>query len=168
MLHLGSPDEDGFQRIYRQHADAVYRVCYGFMKNNADAEDAVQDTFLKYLQCAEDQSFENDSHERAWLIVTASNICKNMLKSWTRQKRKEMESFEEIPDSISEEGGGRVLEAVLALPEKYKTAIYMFYYEEYSCSDIAAALGKKESTIRSLLKRGRAILEKELGGEADE
>ncbi|MBO5226743.1 MAG: RNA polymerase sigma factor [Ruminococcus sp.] len=168
MLHLGTPDEADFQRVYRQHADAVYRVCYGFMKNNVDAEDALQDTFMKYLQCSEDQSFENDSHERAWLIVTASNICKNMLKSWTRQKRKEMESFDEIPEAEKSDGSNRVLEAVLALPDKYKTAIYMFYYEEYSCSDIAAALGKKESTVRSLLKRGRAILEKELGGEADE
>ncbi|MBQ8687530.1 MAG: RNA polymerase sigma factor [Ruminococcus sp.] len=169
MLHKGTAEESDFQRVYRQHVDAVYRVCFGFMKNNADAEDAVQETFLKLLQCSAEQSFESASHERAWLIVTASNICKNHLRSWTRQKRKEMESFEELPDSSSaEQGNQHVLEAVLKLPDKYKTVIYLFYYEEYSCSDIAAALGKKETTIRSHLKRGRAILERTLGGEADE
>ncbi len=167
MLQHEMPEEAGFQRVYQQHVDAVYRVCFGFMKNNADAEDAVQETFLKLLQCEKNQSFENASHERAWLIVTASNICKNHLRSWTRQKRKEMENFDELPDhsSVKED---RVLEAVLQLPDKYKTVIYLFYYEEYSCSDIAAALDKKESTVRSLLKRGRTILQKTLGGEADE
>lgn len=168
MLHKETLEESGFQRVYRQHVDAVYRVCFGFMKNNADAEDAVQETFLKFLQCEKNQSFENASHERAWLIVTASNICKNILRSWTRQKRKEMESFEELPDNSGVPRNDRVLEAVLNLPDKYKTAIYLFYYEEYSCSDIAAALEKKESTVRSILKRGRAILQKTLGGEADE
>lgn len=53
-----------------------------------------------------------------------------------------------------------VLEAVLSLPEKYKTVIYLYYYEEYSCSEIAAAMGKKGSTVRSILKRGRGLLEK--------
>ncbi len=169
MLQRGTPDDNGFQRVYQQHVDAVYRVCYGFMKNNADAEDAVQETFLKLLQCGDKQTFENESHERAWLIVTASNICKNNLKSWTRQKRKEVENTDEL--GMSEDGRSEtnpVLDAVMGLPDKYKTVIYLYYYEEYSTAEIASALSKKESTVRSLLKRGRAILERELGGEADE
>ncbi len=166
MLQCESLAMTNFQRVYEQHVDAVYRICYSFMKNKADAEDAVQETFLKLLQ--NKQTFENDAHERAWLIVTASNICKNHLRSWTRQKREELETFEEIPDKVRNESENPVLEAVLKLPDKYKTVIYLFYFEEYSCGDIAAALDKKESTIRSLLKRGRAILQKALGGEADE
>ncbi len=161
-------DEEGFQRLYRQHVDAVYRVCYGFMKNSADAEDAVQETFLKVLQKGSLQNFESLSHERAWLIVTASNICKNNLKSWTRQKREDIEDIENTDELISDykeaDEINPVLEAVLALPDKYKTAIYLYYYEEYSCSEIAAAMGKKESSVRTLLKRGRAILEKKIGG----
>ena len=169
MLHQDEPEKEGFQRAYRQHIDAVYRVCYGFMKNNADAEDAVQETFLKYLRTEKCQSFESERHERAWLIVTASNICKNSLKSWTRQKREDVENTEELlPAHQDREEISPVLEAVLGLPDKYKTVIYLYYYEEYSCKEIAAAMEKKESSIRSLLKRGRALLEKKLGGEADE
>lgn len=169
MLRQDEPNEDGFQRVYRQHIDAVYRVCYGFMKNNADAEDAAQETFLKLLQKSSSQSFESTSHERAWLIVTASNICKNHLKSWRRQKREDVENTDELPSTYErEDKANPVLEAVLELPDKYKTVIYLYYYEEYSCSDIAAALGKKESSVRSMLKRGRGLLEKKLGGEADE
>ncbi len=169
MLRGEESAEADIQRVYRQHVDAVYRVCFGFLKNNADAEDAVQETFLKLLQCGGEQVFENENHERAWLVVTASNICKNSLKSWTRQKRKEMEDTDELPGQYSEgEERNPVLDAVLALPEKYKAVIYLYYYEEYSTAEIAAATNKKESTVRSLLKRGRAILERKLGGEADE
>ncbi|MGN0631338.1 MAG: RNA polymerase sigma factor [Ruminococcus sp.] len=167
MLHRDEPQNDGFQRVYRQHADAVYRVCYGFMKNSADAEDAVQEAFLKFLRT--EQRFESENHERAWLIVTASNICKNSLKSWTRQKREDVENTEDLlPAHCDREEVSPVLEAVLDLPEKYKTVIYLYYYEEYSCREIASVMGKKESSIRSLLKRGRAFLEKKLGGDTDE
>lgn len=164
-----TPEESGFQRVYLQHVDAVYRVCFSFMKNRADAEDAVQETFLKLLQCGEEQTFESTSHERAWLIVTASNLCKNHLRSWTRRQRQEVESMDDLPDAATENPEeNRILDAVLRLPDKYKVAIYMYYYESYSCREIAAALGKKESTVRSLLRRGRTILQKTLGGEADE
>lgn len=167
MLHEDEPQGNGFQRVYMQHADAVYRVCYGFMKNSADAEDAVQETFLKFLRS--EQSFDGENHERAWLIVTASNICKNILKSWTRQKREDVENAEELlPACCNKEEINPVLEAVLNLPDKYKTVIYLYYYEEYSCREISLAMNKKESSIRSLLKRGRALLEKQLGGETDE
>ncbi len=169
MLLQGKSDEEDFQRVYEQHIDAVYRVCYGFMKNSADAEDAAQETFFRLLQKGESQSFENASHERAWLIVTASNICKNALKSWTKQKREEVNNTDELPSTYEKEDKiNPVLEAVLALPDKYKTAIYLYYYEEYSCREIASAMGKKESSVRSLLKRGRGILEKKLGGGVDE
>ena len=67
-----------FLAIYNRNVDAVYRVCYSFMKNRADAEDLTQETFLKLL--AEERSFENDRHEKAWLIVTASNLCRDFLK----------------------------------------------------------------------------------------
>lgn len=170
MLYQDEPsNDDGFQRAYRQHIDAVYRVCYGFMKNKADAEDAAQETFLKLIQKNGSKSFDSISHERAWLIVVASNICKNNLKSWTHQKREDVENTDELPDP-SERGSetNPVLEAVLDLPDKYKTVIYLYYYEEYSCSEIAAAIGKKESSVRSILRRGRNLLEKKLGGAADE
>lgn len=165
MLHQDESNND-FKEIYRQHIDAVYRVCYGFMKNSADAEDAAQETFLKLLQTGSDKCFESTSHERAWLIVTASNICKNNLKSWRKQKREDVENTDEMVPSYDKDKNevNPVLEAVLSLPEKYKTVIYLYYYEEYSCSEISAAMGKKESTVRSILKRGRGLLEKKLKG----
>ena len=68
-----------FLMIYNRNVDAVYRLCYSFMKNKADAEDLTQETFLKLL--SEKPAFENDRHEKGWLIVTASNLCRDSLKS---------------------------------------------------------------------------------------
>lgn len=70
-----SETEQGFSDVYARNIDAVYRVCFSFLKNSADAEDLSQDTFLRYLN--RDVKFESARHEKAWFIVTASNLCKN-------------------------------------------------------------------------------------------
>lgn len=132
-----------------------------FMKSKSDAEDAVQDTFIKLMKS--DMSFENENHEKAWLIVTASNLCKNNLRHWFKKKRN---SFEYIGVLKYEDSHDfEVLDEVLALPDKYKTVIYMYYYEGYSTVEIAKNLDIGESTVRSQLLRGRQMLKKSLGGE---
>ena len=122
MQSVNPLDEAAFTELYVQHVDAVYRICYSFLKNRTDAEDAVQETFLRLMQS---------------------------------QKPLENETPEETA----------VLKALMQLPEKYKTVLYLYYYEEYSCKEIAEMMQKKESTVRSLLKRGREALQKKIGGD---
>lgn len=149
------------QIIYHRQVDTVYRVCYSFMKNVPEAEDMVQETFLRLLSSG--QRFENERHERAWLIVTASNLCKDSLKKWWRR----MESIHDHVDRLPGEGipDNPVLEAVLALPEGYKTAVYMYYYEGYTTAEIARYQRCREATVRSRLARARKQLRSMLGGE---
>ena len=94
MQSVNPLDEAAFTELYVQHVDAVYRICYSFLKNRTDAEDAVQETFLRLMQSQ--KPLENDAHLRGWLVVTASNVCKNMLHSWLWQKRQEVEDWEEV------------------------------------------------------------------------
>ena len=148
-----------FQNIYDRQVDTVYRVCYSFMKNHADAEDLTQETFLKLLSSG--KQFENVRHEKAWLIVTASNLCKDALRKWWR-RWEEIGQFEGSPD---EEQDCTVYEAILRLKKDYKTVVYMFYYEGYSTAEIALYLNCPESTVRSRLKRARSQLKSMLGGE---
>ena len=79
----GILDEIKFKEIYDRNVDAVYKVSFSYMKNKHDAEDVVQDTFVQLIR--KNPQFENEKHERAWLIVIASNLCKNSLKSWKRK-----------------------------------------------------------------------------------
>lgn len=146
--------------IYDRQVDAVYRVCYAFMKNKAEAEDMTQETFLRLLSC--NQEFENERHEKAWLIVTASNLCKDSLKKWWRKN----EDIEDYPN-LSQQGqdmDNYVLDAIMRLPEDYKEAVYMYYYEGYTTAEIAGHAGCTEINIRSRLSRARKQLQTMLGG----
>ena len=148
--------------IYYRQVDTVYRVCYSFMKNKPEAEDLVQETFLRLI--SRGIIFDNERHEKAWLIVTASNLCKDALKrSWRTELFLEDVDPAESPQTDHTD----VLEAVLALPRDYKTVVYMYYYEEYSTAQIAAYLRLPQATVRSKLARARKRLKRMLGGESD-
>ena len=151
-----------FEAFYLRHFKAIYRVCYAFMKNAPDAEDCTEDAFVKAMTCG--IAFENERHERAWLTTTAMNICKDRLKQWWRQKVTGMdEDTEQIaaePDDKSE-----VMEAVMALPVKYKEVVWLHYYEGYQTDEIAAMLHRPSSTVRNQLRDARAKLKRTLGGE---
>ena len=149
------------REIYNRQVETVYRICYSFMKNTSDTEDMVQETFLRLIRSG--ALFESEEHEKAWLIVTASNLCKDALKSkWrkTEDITAHTSSVSEAPPEIN-----HVLDAVLKLPANQKTAVYMHYYEGYSAEEIASYLSCPPSTVRSRLARARKTLRKELGGD---
>ena len=147
--------------VYNRQVDTVYRVCFSFMKHHADAEDLTQETFLRLLNSG--KTFENEKHEKAWLIVTASNLCKDALKKWWR-RWEDIGAYENLP-APSGETDCTVYEAILRLKPDYKTAVYMFYYEGYTTAEIAQYLNCPESTVRSRLKRARVQLYSMLGGD---
>ena len=137
--------------IYDRHADTVYRVCFAYMKNAPEAEDMTQETFLRLI--SHEKPFENQRHEKAWLIVTASNLCKDALKKWWRYSEN-IDDYTYLAQE-SPEAGNEVLDAILALPPDYKDAVYMYYYEGFSTVEIARHLNCPESTVRSRLSRAR-------------
>ena len=151
--------------LYERHKLMVYRVCFAFMKNTADTEDAVQDTFYQLIRKA--PSFENGEHEKAWLLRTAGNLCKNSLRHWWR-KRETLECREGPPENEKYPEIDETLNAVLELPDRYKTAVYLYYYEGYSSVEIASILGKPRSTIRNHLHEARGLLREKLGGDFNE
>ncbi len=151
-------------QIYERNIQIVYRICFTYLKNDADTEDAVQNTFIKLMNYAGE--FQSVEHERAWLIVAAKNVCKDFLKHWWR-KREDIEEFTNTLFQPESQGIGRneVLESVLKLPEKYRIIVYLYYYEGYKTVELAKMFHKPHSTIRNQLSKARTILEKELGGD---
>ena len=148
-----------FIETYNRHVDMVYRVCYSFMKNQTDTEDMVQETFLRLL--SHQKIFADERHEKAWLIVTASNLCKDTLKKWWRTNEN-IDDYPDLPQKTN--GSSAVMEAILSLSDDYKTAVYMYYYEGYSTAEIAQFLGCPDATVRSRLARARKQLQAMLGG----
>lgn len=147
--------------VYNRQVDTVYRICFSFMKNAADTEDMVQETFLRLLDSS--VFFVSEEHEKAWLIVTASNLCRDALKKWWR-KTVDIDdpslTLKQQPFEVDE-----VLDVILTLPPDQKTAVYMYYYEGYTTAEIADYLHCSHATIRSRLSRARKTLKHKLGGD---
>ena len=161
MLNTKLRKENEIIEIYERNVDMVYRICYSFLKNTTDTEDMVQNTFIKIL----DQSvvFESTEHEKAWLIVTAKNLCKNHLKHWWQKRENIEDEINRVQMDEKEEGD--VLKSVMKLPEKYRITLYLYYYEGYDSNEIGKIMDKPPSTIRNYLKRGRDCLKEMIGDD---
>jgi len=158
---LRADKETEIEAVFKRNGDNIYRLCYSFMKNREDAEDAVQDTFVKLMRSG--IVFASKEHEKAWLIVTASNTCKDMLKTHSRgnediSEHAELAAGEHDPHD-------EVRAAILRLPAKYKMVVFMYYYMGYGTDDIARILGTPPSTVRNHLSRARKLLKTLLGGD---
>lgn len=149
-------------QIFLRHAQTVYRVCYSFLRSTSDAEDATQATFMKLVE--KPRTFQGEQHEKAWLIVCASNLCKDILKSAARTRVVALPE-QEPADPGYAQPIDETLDAVLRLPEKYKDVVYLYYYEGYKTGEIAQMLDEKPSTVRNRLACARAILKQTLEGE---
>lgn len=148
------------EALYRRHVKTVWNVCITLLRRPADAEDAVQETFVRLLRS--NPEFESEEHEKAWLIRTAQNVCKNDL---ARARRRDVPLENAADAAHSAPEIDETLAALRTLPEQYRIALYLHYYEGYSAVDLAGLLRRPASSIRSDLRRGRERLRALLGGE---
>ncbi len=163
MKPLSRTDKE-IAEIYTRHVNTIYRICYTYMKNSSDTEDIVQETFIRLMKFG--GSYESEEHEKAWLIRTAANLCKDNLKHWWR-KRENLEDYQNLQDDNNTKNDD-TLEAVMSLPDKYKTVVYLYYYEGYTSVEISKILSKPQSTIRNYLHEARNILRTKLGSDLNE
>ena len=147
--------------LARAYAPAIYRLAYARTGSRADAEDIMQEVFVRLLRAEPD--FADRAHARAWLLRVAANCANDWFRApW---RRREGPLSESLPAPEHEDGG--VVEAVLALPAKYRTAVHLYYYEELSVAEIAKITGKSESAVKSRLFRARAMLREALKEDDD-
>lgn len=153
--------KDAFSFAFKQFTDTVYRVALHNTANFSDAEDVTQEVFVKLLET--NRAFRDSEHLKAWLIRVTINLCRDKMKKSSRETL-----VENVFPNKPNEDKSDVLEAVKALPEKYRNAIYLHYYEGYTAKEIGKILDAKESTVLSWLSRGRDALRKELDGGFDD
>ncbi len=138
--------------IYEKYSQMLYRICYSEMKNEHDAEDAVQDVFVKYI--LKTPTFDSEEHEKAWFIRVAINRCHDLHR---HSMRHATAALEEAEEEAAEEDRG-VLKEVMVLPEIYRMPIILFYFEELSLEETARALSISLSAVKMRLKRAKEIL----------
>lgn len=155
-------DRERFLRLSGKYKDTVFRVALNMLGSSHDADDVVQETLIKLYRSG--KSFDSDEHVKRWLIRVAINLCKNVLRSpWRRRMPLDESLVASDPFASAEEGA--LFAEVMALPDKYRTTLYLFYYEEYSVREIAGLLGVSETAVTSRLSRARAMLRTKLTEE---
>lgn len=141
--------KDYISDLLDKYGDMVLRIAYTYLKNRADAEDIVQDVFLRIID--KKLSFNDENHEKSWLIRATINMCKNKVNMFWNKNKCSIDDVQEFAVSDKYNTDTSVFQAVMALGEKYRVVVYMYYYEGYSTPEIANVIGKNETTIRSLL-----------------
>lgn len=152
-------------RIYNLYFDTVYKVCFLYMKNHSDAQDMTQETFCKLIH--KPFCYESDEKTKAWLIVCASNLCKNHLKKWwVKNKLSYDDSIFQLELQADNprdyEAKRNLYQLVMNMENKYTIPTYLYYYEGYKTSEIADMLHEKTSTIQTRLAKARDLLRMEL------
>ena len=144
---------------FREYGDRVFAAAFQICGNRADADDVVQDTFVKYYTL--DREYESEAHLKAWLLRVAINCAKNVSRSFFRRNTVPLEDYMDALEFDSGESR-LIFREVMGLPEKYRLVIHLFYYEDYTVAEIGRILGLTESNVKVRLSRGRQLLKKAL------
>lgn len=150
-----------FQQVVDTYAASLYRLACSYCGSYADAEDVVQEVFLKYLQSKPE--FSTEQQLRAWLMTVTANKCKDLLRSPWRQNREPLSDTEAAtkPDDSND----IVQAALLRLSPRNQAVIYLYYYEELTTKEIGEIMKLSETAVRSRLFQARRHLKKLLGGD---
>ena len=150
---------NSLEPVYEKYKDNIFAIGFNYFKNSIEADDVVQETFLKLARSGKE--FENEEHLRNWLIRVAVNECKRVsLSSWVKKKVSLEEYTGQIDFDKNEES--RVFTAVMSLPKKYRQVIHLYYYEDCSTAEIADILGISRTAVTTRLLRGRKKLKQDL------
>ena len=145
-------------QAFEKYSDMVYRLAFARVKNKSDADDVLQEVFLRFIKHKD--KVENDEHLKALLIRITINCSKTLLTSSWFKRTEPLNENLSAQDEYSD-----TLDAVLRLPQKYRTVIHMHYYMGYSVEEIAKILKSKPSTVKSWLHRARQKLKIDLKGD---
>jgi len=147
------------EKIIREYADMIYRIAYQYTGNFSDAEDILQDVSMALV--TQNPPLEDKTHLKYWICRVTINKCKNLYK------RKKIFDWQELKEdsAVYEPQFPYIKEELFKLPTKYRTVLYLYYFEEYSIEEISKILKLSPNTVGSQLRRGRERLKKLLEGE---
>ena len=153
MINTSARPADDMEEVVHTYGNMLFRLCLVTLGNESDAQDALQETFIKYMQKAPE--FKSTEHKKAWLLKVAANQCKDI---WRSKKRHQTAKLEEIKEYMEETAETGILDALMTLPDKFRMVLFFYYVEEYEVREIAAMIGKTPSAVKMRLQKGRSLL----------
>ena len=149
--------EEEIREVIDKYSSMIFRISYCILSNSEDAKDVVQETILKYITKKPD--FNDENHQKAWLIKVATNISKNMLRFRIKNQSISLSDIENFGIS---ENNLETFELIMSLPTKHKIVMSLYYVEGYHCKEIAELISINEEAVRKRLQKGRELLKKEI------
>ena len=150
------PMEIEMEVVARKYMSRLFQLCYVHLRNHADAEDAVSETLIRYME--KRPAFNEEEHRKAWILRTAINICRDIHRY---RKRHQYVNLEDINDYVTEEEDRTIIASLMNLPEKYKSVLYLYYIEGYKTAEISEMLRISPCAVRKRLQVGRKKLRME-------
>lgn len=155
------------EELIDQHGDDILRLCLLYMGERQLAEDAFQETFVRAWRHM--NTFRGESSVKTWLSHIAVNVCRDMLRTpWLRMRRsaRSVEEMEHLPapDATPRH---ELMDAIRALPDKYREVIVLVYVQDMKLGEAAALLRLPVPTVSTRLRRARARLAQLLSEEVD-
>ena len=145
--------EEDVREAVLKYSDMLYKICVVILCNEQDAQDAIQETFCRYLEKKPD--FRDEEHEKAWLIRVATNTSRDMIRFRIRHPKV---SIDDLESSLVAPEQKETLRELLELPAKQKMVIYLHYVEGYQIKEIADILRITEGAVKMRLQRGRELM----------
>ena len=143
-------NSDHIKEIFSLYSPTLYKISSLMLGNNFDANDAVQETFLKYM--LSNKRFGTNEYEKAWLIRVNINICKNMLRF---HKLHPHINYEELTEKYHSSEENKVMDILMEMKSRDKEILILYYIEGYSCKEIKEILKISESAVKKRLERAR-------------
>lgn len=156
-------NDDKMAETYDKYKNAVYRLAFAYCKNTSDAEDIMQEVFMKRF--TDKAVFSDDAKEKSWLLKVTANKCKDMFRSLRYKYSLTSVPLEEAGLIYETPEESAVYHAVMELPPKYRLVIHLYYYEGYQIKEISRIAGINESAVQTQLYRARKLLKRSLGKE---
>ena len=153
--------DETFDIIVMGYSQIIFRVAYSYTKNIFDADDIVQEVFLKLYRAR--KVFENEEHIKNWLIRVAINHSLDLIRRKQREMLIDTEYINNLPDtSDADEKNEEIRKCVMSLKDNYKNVIILFYYDNYTIKEISNILKMSESNVKVTLNRARKKLKEEI------
>lgn len=154
---------DDISQLFSDHGDEIFRLCFLYLRNREDAEDAAMEAFSRALSNAD--RFRGGSQPRTWLVRIAINVCKDMLKASTRRANLGSAPLEDIParDELSrQEDRYAVSSAISSLPPIYREAAVLHFYNGFTIKESAKIAGVSQTAMAFRVRRARELLRESL------
>lgn len=153
MIKTSARPADEMEEVVHTYGNMLFRLCFVTLGNESDAQDALQEVFIKYMLKAPE--FKNEEHKKAWLLKVAANQCKDIFRAGKRHQTVNLDAIKEHMEESKENG---ILEALMTLPDKFRLVMFFYYVEEYEVQAIAGMIGKTPSAVKMRLQKGRKLL----------